>query len=185
MGTLESSRVLLVDDSLTDAELTIHALKVRGHSPQVTWLSNAEEALLYMFRAGQYVNLDCGPPHLALLDVEMPGLGGIGVLERLKRDPRTREVPIVMLSAQHDRRTIRKCYELGANSYLVKPTAAIDYFQKIGAVAHYWLILNEFGEQDAVDNEAFSSPDWPATSSLDPRIQTPRNASDRVLERQP
>lgn len=165
-GSLESSRVLLIDDSLTDAELTIHALKVRGQAPQITWLSSAEEALSYMFRTGEYAELACGPPHLALLDVEMPGIGGIGVLERLKRDPRTKNVPIVMLSSQHDRLTIRKCFELGANSYLVKPTAAIDYFQKIGAVAHYWLTLNEPAEDEPAEDDPVTASRWPATTRL-------------------
>ncbi|MBL8266273.1 response regulator [Steroidobacter sp.] len=165
-GSLESSRVLLIDDSLTDAELTIHALKVRGLAPQITWLGNAEEALSYMFRTGEYAELACGPPHLVLLDVEMPGIGGIGVLERLKREPRTKTVPIVMLSSQYDRLTIRKCFELGANSYLVKPTAAIDYFQKISAVAHYWLTLNEPAEDQFIDDDTENSSRWPAAPRL-------------------
>lgn len=140
--TIESADVLVVDDSSTDAELTIHALKVDESTPSMTWLSSAEEALFYMFRARQYADRDLSSPRLVLLDIEMPGIGGIGTLERLKRDPRTKAVPIVMLSSRQDAATIRKCYDLGANSYLVKPVAAIDYFHTIAAVTHYWLKLN-------------------------------------------
>lgn len=149
MTTITSAEVLIVDDSPTDAELTIHALKVAGVSPRVTWLSNAEDALFYMFRARQYATREPTSPHLLLLDVDMPGIGGIGVLERLKHDPKTKAVPIVMLSSRQDEATIRRCYELGANSYLVKPVAAIEYFRKVAEVAHYWLALNACVEEDA------------------------------------
>jgi two-component system, response regulator len=154
MMSIESAEVLVVDDSLADAELTIHALKIGDVTTRVTWLATAEEALFYMFRARQYANRELATPHLMLLDVHMPGIGGVGVLERLKHDPRTKHVPIVMLSSQQDRATIRRCYELGANSYLIKPVAAIDYFQTIAAVANYWLALNAHLDEGAATRSA-------------------------------
>lgn len=161
MKTIGSAEVLVIDDSPSDAELTIHALKIGEVTPKVTWLFTADEALFYMFRAKQYAHLEPALPHLVLLDVEMPGIGGIGVLERLKLDPRTRCVPIVMLSSRQDDATVRKCYGLGANSYLVRPVAAIEYFRQIVAVANYWLTLNMPLHQDA----AVRPPVQLATSS--------------------
>jgi len=142
MRSIESAEVLVVDDSLADAELTIHALKIGEFMPKVLWVPSADEALFYMFRARHYANREPAPPRLILLDVELAGIGGIGVLNRLKQAPRTRCVPIVMLSARADDAILRRCYELGANSCLVKPTAAVEYFQKIAAVASYWLMVN-------------------------------------------
>jgi two-component system, response regulator len=142
MATIEAAEILVVEDSVTDAELTLHALKMGESGPHATWLSSADEALFYMFRARQYANCELALPDLVLLDIDMPGIGGIGALGRLKRDPRTKAVPIVMLSSREDAATIRRCYGLGANSFLVKPVAAIDYFQAIAGVARYWLELN-------------------------------------------
>lgn len=142
MQPMESAEVLVVDDSLDDAELTVHALKIGEFMPKVLWIAGANEALLYMFRARHYANREPAPPRLILLDVDMAGIGGIGVLARLKQAPRTKCVPIVMLSSRQDDAALRKCYELGANSCLVKPAAAVEYFQKIAVVASYWLTVN-------------------------------------------
>lgn len=142
MRSITSAEVLVVDDSLTDAELTIHALKIGEVMPTAIWIASADEALHYMFRAKHYANRDPASPRLILLDLEMPGIGGMGVLERVKQASSTKCVPIVMLSSLQDDLIIRRCYELGANSYLVKPAAAIEYFQLIAAVANYWLLAN-------------------------------------------
>ena len=142
MRSITSAEVLVVDDSLTDAELTIHALKIGEVMPTAIWISSADDALLYLFRAKHYANRDPASPRLILLDLEMPGIGGMGVLERVKQASLTKCVPIVVLSSLQDDLIIRKCYELGANSYLVKPAAAIGYFQLIAAVANYWLMVN-------------------------------------------
>jgi CheY-like chemotaxis protein len=142
MKPIESAGVLLVDDSVTNAELTMHALKVDGVSPRITWVCDPEEALFYMFRTQNFVGRELALPRLVLLDVDMPGMGGMQVLERLKRDPRTKIVPIVILSSRHDSTIVRRCFELGANSYLVKPITAVDYFREIATVAQYWLTFN-------------------------------------------
>lgn len=183
MQSIGSAEVLVVDDSLTDAELTIRALKIGEVMPNVIWISAAEEALLYMFRAKHYAQRDPASPRLILLDVEMPGIGGMGVLERLKQAPRTKCVPIVMLSSRQDVATIRKCYELGANSYIVKPVAAIEYFQNIAAVANYWLTINaHVREQAEIRPPAHlsrspSGPEAPVKANSGVTYLRPRNKS--------
>lgn len=153
-----------MDDSVTDAELTIHALKIGEVMPTAIWIASADEALLYMFRANPYGNRDPAPPRLILLDLEMPGIGGIGVLERLKQASQTHCVPIVMLSSLQDNAIIRKCYELGANSYLIKPAAAIEYFQMIAAVANYWLMMNRQFHEHAAHTQSPGSSDAPVAT---------------------
>jgi CheY-like chemotaxis protein len=148
MKPIESAGVLLVDDSVTNAELTMHALKVNGVAPRITWLSDPEEALFYMFRTRNFAGRELALPRLVLLDIDMPGMGAIQVLERLKRDSRTKIVPIVMLGSRQDGTIVRRCFELGANSYLVRPVTAVDYFREIATVAQYWLTFNaDFNEE--------------------------------------
>lgn len=142
--SMHSPAVVVVDESVNDAELTVHALKTCRAHPRVTWLSTAEEALCYMLRSP-----DPEGPHLVLLGFELPGIDSISVLQRLKRDPLTVTTPVAMLSSCDDAAMIRKCYELGANSYIVKPISAAAYFQKIAAVAQYWLELNSRGTEPA------------------------------------
>ncbi len=156
MSDVESSHVLLVDNSLTNAELTIYALKVRGRHPRVTWLTSAEETLRYMSRDSQYFEIQ-GMPQLLLLDVDLPGIGGIGVLQWLKGDARTKHVPIVMLSSCQNRPIIQKCYESGANSYVVKPAAVGDYLQRIEEIANYWLRVSEQIEVESTLASGLSS----------------------------
>lgn len=138
----KSPGVLVVDDLQTDAELTVHALNTCRAHPVVTWLSSQEEALLYMFRAGPYAGCKTALPKLVILNVEIPGIDGMRVLRQLKRDKRTACTPIAVLSSCDDAPIIRQCYELGANSYIVKPISAAAHFQKVAAAAQYWLELN-------------------------------------------
>jgi two-component system response regulator len=164
----ETKHVLVVDDSLTDAELTMHALKLDGQTPLITWLSAAHEALIYIVNAGKQKGARRARPDLVLLEVDITGMGGMQLLEQLKSDSRTSDIPVVMLSARRDRQTVRRCFELGANSYLTKPDVAIEYIQKIGALARYWLILNEPAESGTAR--------WPETrhaSSMDSLIHPP------------
>jgi CheY-like chemotaxis protein len=139
--SIDSPAVLVVDDSINDAELTVHALKTCRAHPRVTWLCTAEESLGYMSRAHRSAGHEADVPHLVLLGVELAGVD-ISVLQRLRRDPLMVWTPIVVLSSCEDEVIIRKCYELGANSYIVRPMSAAALFQKIAAVAQYWLELN-------------------------------------------
>lgn len=154
--SMNSPVVLVVDDCINDAELTIHALKTCRAHPRVTWLSSADETLRYMIRSHGYPGREPDGLHLVLLAVELPGIDSISVLQRLKRDPFTVSTPIAMLSSCADAVMIRKCYQLGANSYIIKPISAAAYFQKIAAVAQYWLELNSCAIEPATSIQPFS-----------------------------
>lgn len=137
----ESTEVLIVDDSPTDAELTMHALRRDSASPAVTWLLNGEDVDRHFAQLGMprgRIQL----PDLVLMEVDLPGTNGLRILKRLKSDSRTHVVPVVMFTSRTDEAIVRQCYDLGANSYIVKPSSALEYLHTIGSVTRYWLSVN-------------------------------------------
>ena len=140
MSSSEPPSVLLVENSSTYAELTIHALGTCKARPVVTWLSSPRDAVLYIRRAKQYADRRHGLlPALVLFDIE---IAGVETVERIKHDPVTVCTPIVILGSRDDAVMIQKCLELGANSYIIRPVTAAAYFQTIAGVGDYWLELN-------------------------------------------
>ena len=134
----ESVEVLLIEDNASDAELTIRELKKHKMANNLVHLKNGEEALDFIFGTGEQCS-----PKVVLLDIQMPKVNGIEVLQKIKNDPRTRLVPVVMLTSSKEDPDIQKCYELGANSYIVKPVNFESFAQAIKNLGFYWLLLNE------------------------------------------
>ena len=118
-----SVEILLVEDNITDAELTIRELKKHNMANNLVHLKDGEEALDFIYGTGQYAGIReiQHPPKVVLLDIQMPKVNGIEVLEKIKSDPATRAVPVVILTSSKENPDVKKCYELGANSYIVKP----------------------------------------------------------------
>jgi two-component system response regulator len=146
--SIESTLVLIVDDSPTDAELTMHALRRDGVSPCVTWLLSCEDVEDHFERLNEANEIEL--PHLILLDTDLPRGSGIRVLERLKSNEWTRSVPVVMLSSYADEFAVRRCYELGANSCVVKPLSAVRYIQAVSIIAKFWLNVNRYVDSRGV-----------------------------------
>lgn len=143
MPEYKEMEILLVEDNSTDAELTMRALKKNNLANNVVWLKNGAEALDYLFRAGTYAERDGSDPRLVLLDLKLPKVDGIEVLKKIKTDPRTKTLPVVMLTSSAEERDIVESYQLGVNSYLVKP---VDFTKFIEVVSHaglYWVVLNK------------------------------------------
>ena len=134
----QSVEVLLIEDNASDAELTIRELKKHNMANNLVHLKNGEEALDFIFGTGEQYS-----PKVVLLDIQMPKVNGIEVLQKIKSDPRTRLVPVVMLTSSKEDPDIQKCYELGANSYIVKPVNFEGFAQAIKNLGFYWLLLNE------------------------------------------
>jgi len=134
----QSVEVLLIEDNASDAELTIRELKKHNMANNLVHLKNGEEALDFIFGTGEQRS-----PKVVLLDIQMPKVNGIEVLQKIKSDPRTRLVPVVMLTSSKEDPDIQKCYELGANSYIVKPVNFESFAQAIKNLGFYWLLLNE------------------------------------------
>lgn len=138
----ELTDILLVEDNIDDAVLTIRALKKSGLSNSIQHVKDGTEALDYFFRKGVFIQRNSELPKLVLLDLKMPKVSGIEVLSKLKSDPLTRSIPVVILTSSKEDPDVRKCYELGANSYIVKPVDSDNFFQAIKDVGLYWMLLN-------------------------------------------
>lgn len=136
--------ILLVEDNPTDVELTLHALKENKLTNRVAVARDGAEALDFIFATGAHAGRSLEQsPKVILLDLKLPKVNGLEVLRRLKSDPRTRVIPIVMLTSSREERDIVESYQLGVNSYIVKP---VDFEQFSGAVRNlglYWLLLNQ------------------------------------------
>lgn len=141
----KSVDILLVEDSKNDAELAIRALKKSNLANNLFHVKDGEEAIDFIFATGKYADTrDVRyPPKVVLLDIQLPKINGIEVLERLKSDDRTKHVPVVMLTSSKEDPDIKKCYGLGANSYIVKPVNFEGFAEAIKNLGFYWLLLNQ------------------------------------------
>jgi two-component system response regulator len=136
--------ILLVEDNPDDAELALYALEKNKIANRVAVARDGVEALDYVFRKGLYANRHSEEePRLILLDLKLPKLDGIDVLRALKRDPRSSSIPIVMLTSSREERDIVESYQLGVNSYIVKPVDFEQFTRAVQQIGMYWLILNE------------------------------------------
>lgn len=143
MDTFEQVKILLVEDSPLDAELTIRALKDGKLANTVEWVKDGQQALDYLFQEGSYAGRTGNMPQLVLLDLKMPRVSGIEVLRAIKADPRTRKIPVVVMTSSQEERDIAESYDLGVNSYVVKPvdfTAMTNLARQAG---YYWLAINQ------------------------------------------
>jgi CheY-like chemotaxis protein len=141
--TLRQVEILLVEDSTADAEMTMRTLKRRGIANHVVWVRDGVEALEYLFCEGEYANRDPGDPRLVMLDIKMPRMDGLQVLERIKKDPRTQRIPVVMMTSSREEFDLLASYTLGVNSYVVKPVDFEAFASTISQVGMYWMIANE------------------------------------------
>jgi two-component system, response regulator len=140
---MSSPEVLIVEDNPDDLELALHALHRGQVANRVEVARDGAEALDYLFQRGAFDHLgDADLPRVVLLDVKLPLIDGIEVLRELKADPRTRRIPVVMMTSSAEDRDLAAAYELGANSYIVKPVDIEQFFSAVQQVGLYWLSLN-------------------------------------------
>jgi two-component system response regulator len=144
MKQLDEVEVLLVEDNPHDAELTLRALKKHNLANQVHWVRDGAEVLKFIFAQGAYAGRDINrKPRLMLLDLKLPKVDGPEVLRQIKLDPRTRAIPVVILTSSHEDRDLDECYRLGANSYIVKPVEFEAFLKAVAEIGFYWLLLNK------------------------------------------
>jgi len=139
-----SVEILLVEDNMVDAELAIRELKKNNMANNLIHVKNGQEALDFIFATGKYAGeRDIQfSPKIVLLDIQMPKVNGIEVLEKIKTDRKTRSIPVVILTSSKEHPDVQKCYDLGANSYIVKPVNFEGFAQAIQNLGFYWLLLN-------------------------------------------
>ena len=135
--------LLLVEDNPDHLELTLLALEESGESHAITVVSNGQEALDYLFCEGKYADRPADqPPELVLLDLGLPGMSGLEVMQRMREDPRTFFVPIVMLTSANENSKAVLAFKGGLNSYVRKPLHYRDFLEKLEQVREYWRTSN-------------------------------------------
>jgi CheY-like chemotaxis protein len=136
--------ILLVEDNSDDAELTLRALKKNNILNDVVVARDGVEALDFLFGTGSYAaRADKTQPIVVLLDLKLPKVDGLQVLRRLRSDPKTRLLPVVVLTSSKEERDITDAYSLGANSYIRKPVDFAEFSETVRQLGAYWLVLNE------------------------------------------
>jgi len=136
-----ASRIVLVEDNADDAELTRMALERNKQGEQVVHLSDGAQAIEYLL--GEASEEHTRDVRLILLDLKLPKMDGMQVLQSLKSDPRTRRIPVVILTSSNLPLDIAHCYDIGVNSYVVKPVQLEEYMDKVSGVGRYWDTVNE------------------------------------------
>ena len=136
--------ILLVEDNPNDAELALRALKKNNLANNVAIVTDGAEALEFIFARGAYSQrkIENGPK-VILLDLKLPKVGGLEVLQAIKADPRTKLIPVVVLTSSKEESDVVESYKLGANSYIVKPVEFDKFVAAVKDLGLYWLLLNQ------------------------------------------
>jgi len=136
--------ILLVEDNPHDVELTLHALRESHVTNPVHVVRDGAEALEFIFCTGAFASRNMNnPPKVILLDLKLPKVDGLEVLRRVKGDPRTRKIPVVVMTSSREERDIVESYQLGVNSYITKPVDFEQFTAAVRQVGLYWLLLNQ------------------------------------------
>ena len=141
---MSQKTILLVEDNADDEELTIRALKKNNVTNNLVVARDGVEALDFLFGTGAYAGRDTAMlPGLVLLDLKLPKIDGLEVLRRIRADPRTRRMPVTVLTSSREEQDLIKSYNLGANSYIRKPVDFAQFTEAVRQLGLYWLVLNE------------------------------------------
>lgn len=136
--------VIVVEDSPYDAEMIVDALKLKGLGKRVMVLVDGSQVLDYIFSRGAYETNETNPnPSLIILDLKMPKVSGIEALKKLKSTPETKHIPVVVFTSSKEAIDIKTAYELGANSFIVKPVDFDGFEEAVGEIGLYWILFNE------------------------------------------
>jgi two-component system response regulator len=136
--------ILLVEDNPNDVQLTLHALKRHRLANRVLVVRDGVEALEFLFATGAYADRrNAESPRLVMLDLKLPRVDGMEVLRAIRGNPRTRTIPVVMLTSSREERDIAETYDLGANSYIVKPVDFEQFTEAVRQLGMYWVLLNQ------------------------------------------
>lgn len=135
--------LLLVEDNRDDEELTLRALRRSNIANEVVVARDGVEALDYLFRRNAFADRPPGLPQLVLLDLKLPRLNGLEVLQQIRAEPSTRLLPVVVLTSSREDRDLVDSYSLGANSYIQKPVDFTQFQEAVRTLGLYWLVLNQ------------------------------------------
>lgn len=136
-------KILLVEDSPNDAELTLEALSERNLANTVEWVKDGQQALDYLKYEGDYVGRIVANPILILLDLKLPKIDGLEVLRHIKSDENLKRIPVVALTSSREESDLMKSYDYGVNAYVVKPVDFLDFMAAVKELGAFWAIVNE------------------------------------------
>lgn len=136
--------ILLVEDKRSDAEMTVRAIRKNNIVNTIIHLKDGQAALDFLFGKGEYEGRDTTKkPRVIILDMKMPKVDGLEVLEEIRKNEVTKNIPVVMLTSSKENPDIEKCYALGVNSYIVKPVVFDDFVKVISGLGMYWVLHNQ------------------------------------------
>ena len=141
MQPFENVDILLAEDSEADGEMTLRALRKNNLSNEVIWVRDGAEALDFIFGRGQYQQRH-RRPKLILLDIKMPKVDGIEVLRQIKKNEETKTIPVVIMTSSAEDRDVIESYQLGVNSYVVKPVEFEQFMDTVSKLGYYWTLVN-------------------------------------------
>ena len=141
--TQDDRQILLVEDNPKDVKLTLHALREENLANAIQVARDGEEALDFLFCRGEFANRSFDhPPRLVLLDIKLPKVDGLEVLRAVKGDPRTKAIPVVVISSSREESDLVKSYKLGVNAYIQKPVEFDAFRRAVKQLGLFWLVIN-------------------------------------------
>ncbi len=140
---MDQTTILLIEDNPDDVELTLHAFQKNNMANEIVVASDGAEGLDYLFGTGKYADRDAEqPPALILLDLQLPKIGGLEVLRKVREDERTKRIPVVIMTNSDEEEDIVNGYNGGANSYMRKPVDFTEFMNSVKQLEMYWMVLN-------------------------------------------
>ncbi|MBL7970735.1 MAG: response regulator [Prolixibacteraceae bacterium] len=146
-------KILLVEDNPNDIELTLEALTKQKLGNRVVVLTDGVEAMEYLLYENKYAGRERENPSVILLDIKMPRMDGIEVLQAIKKNNELKTIPVVMLTSSREEPDLKKCYDLGVNAYIVKPVDFKDFFDAVKHLGIFWALLNELPPNGGLKDE--------------------------------
>lgn len=137
------ARILIVEDDPNDVELTLEALTSYNLANEVVVTRDGQEALDYLYCQGEFSTRATGNPAVMLLDLKLPKIDGLEVLQKIKSDERLKMVPVVVLTSSHEEKDMMRSYSLGVNAYVVKPVDFHEFVNAVKELGIFWAVINQ------------------------------------------